>query len=62
MMKYVTKAEVYDLQDKFGVPQHSHINGLMSCPDCVSLVVHGKTSKQVWDEIFEKMRKDLEHE
>lgn len=55
----ITNEEVLELQKKHGIAPHKHSNGLMSCYECVCLVVSGKTSKQLSEELAEAVKKKM---
>jgi hypothetical protein len=55
-MKYVTKQEVYEMQREKGIPEHSHINGLMTCYICINAILDLDAG---WNKAIEQLEKDL---
>lgn len=62
----VSPEEVLELQQKHGIAPHKHTNGLMSCVECVNLVVFGETVRESGEKMarrfWESVQKDCPHD
>lgn len=61
MSNLITKEEILELQKENGVPQHSHLFGLMDCSKCVWLVILGH-SEDPFKSAIDAIEKDLQNE